>query len=62
MPLTKDKSTPENEEYWRFVEKTAEEVRSWPSWKTGRPARSEDPARERPSNRNYPPPREPRAR
>lgn len=34
--LTKDKSTPENREYWEFIEKTAAEVRTWPDWKTGR--------------------------
>lgn len=36
MPLTKDKSTPENREFWAFVEKTAAEVATWPDWKTGR--------------------------
>ena len=62
MPLTKDKSTPENEEYWRFVEKTAAEVRSWPSWKTGRPAAPEGRGREHPPSRNCPPPTETRER
>jgi hypothetical protein len=36
MKLAKDKSTPENREYWDFVEKTAAEVATWPAWKTGR--------------------------
>jgi hypothetical protein len=42
--LTKDKSTPENREYWDFVESTAAEVRTWPDWKTGRNTMEKDQA------------------
>lgn len=42
--LIKDKSTPENREFWEFVEKTAEEVRSWPDWKRGYPETSDAPS------------------
>lgn len=38
MPKSlKDKSTLENQQYWAFVEKTAEEVDNWPAWKRGEP-------------------------
>ena len=33
--LTKDMSTPENRSFWKYVEDTAHEVRSWPAWKRG---------------------------
>ena len=34
-------STPENLEYWEFVKKTSEEVRSWPAWMRGGYSRKE---------------------
>jgi len=33
--LTRDMSTKENREYWKYVKDTAREVRSWPAWKRG---------------------------
>lgn len=33
MRPTKNKSTPEGRKFWEAVEKTAAEVKTWPSWK-----------------------------
>lgn len=37
--LRKRTDTPELREYWRFVEKTAADVASWPAWKRGEVAK-----------------------
>ena len=31
--MKRDMSTNENKSYWKFVEKTSQEVSSWPVWK-----------------------------
>lgn len=33
--IGKDKTTPENREFWEFVERTSAEVAAWPTWKGG---------------------------
>lgn len=35
MPVMPNNDSEENKEYWAFVEKTSEEVRSWPAWMRG---------------------------
>lgn len=35
MTVKKDKSTPENREFWKAVSKAAETVNGWPEWKKG---------------------------
>lgn len=33
--ILRDLSTTKSREYWKFVEETAREVRSWPDWLVG---------------------------
>ena len=40
MKVVKDKSTPENIDFWKRVSKAAATVASWPSWKKGGKAKS----------------------
>lgn len=42
MPVTPNKNSEENREYWAFVEKTSEEVRNWPAWMRGDYSSRED--------------------
>lgn len=32
MAIVPNRDTPENREFWDFVEATAKEVRQWPDW------------------------------
>lgn len=35
MSIIKNRSTEENQKFWDYVEKTAEEVKHWPKWMGG---------------------------
>lgn len=38
MPISKDKSNPANQEYWRFVEETSRDLEKWPAWLRAEPS------------------------
>jgi hypothetical protein len=43
MTLKRNKQDEASREFWDFVDRTAQEVSSWPDWKKGGPTGSEQP-------------------